>query len=227
MHIASVKELFDRSVPTYDQSRRQLIPCFDDFYRTAIELVPFQPGDPFRVLDLGAGTGLLSRFISEQFPRAHVTLMDLSSEMLAKARERFALEPERFAFMVQDYSKGLQGSYDLVVSALSIHHLDDAQKASLFRSIFGVLHKGGMFINADQVLGASECIDRIYREVWLRQVKERGVSDAELNAAKERMKADRLGTLERQLTFLSRAGFTEVNCWYQNYSFAVYSGRKE
>ena len=34
MDITAIKAGFDVSATTYDQTRRQLIPCFDDFYRT-------------------------------------------------------------------------------------------------------------------------------------------------------------------------------------------------
>ncbi|NTW83118.1 MAG: class I SAM-dependent methyltransferase [Chlorobiaceae bacterium] len=226
MHEESVKELFDRSVERYDQNRRRLIPCFEDFYRTTAELVSFPADQAFSVLDLGAGTGLLSMLISERFPRACFTLVDISGDMLLKARERFAGQSSRFSFLVQDYAADLQGSFDLVVSALSIHHLEDERKEELFRSVYRVLGPEGMFINADQVKGATEPIDLIYRETWARQVQESGISEADFAAAKERMKADRMGTLEDQLGYLRSAGFREVNCWYQNYSFAVCSGRK-
>ncbi|TLU82956.1 MAG: class I SAM-dependent methyltransferase [Chlorobium sp.] len=216
MQSDSVKELFDRSVERYDENRRQLIPCFEEFYRTAAELVSFRADQAFSVLDLGAGTGLLSMLISERFPRACFTLVDISGDMLMKARERFAGQSSRFSFLVKDYSAELQGSFDLVVSALSIHHLEDERKAELFRSVYSVLGPEGMFINADQVKGATEPIDRIYRETWVRQVQESGISEADFAAAEERMKADRMGTLEDQLGFLREAGFREVNCWYQN-----------
>lgn len=221
-----VREIFDRSVHRYDQTRRQLIPCFDDFYRIAAELVPFAPDDVFSVLDLGAGTGLLSMIISARYPGAHFTLTDISGEMLDKARKRFENESRRFSFEVGDYSLELSGTFDLVVSALSIHHLEDLRKASLFDAVYRALCPGGMFINADQVKGETEAVDRIYRENWLRQVQESGIDEADFLAARERMKADRMGTLEDQLGFLRAAGFREVNCWYRNYSFAVYSGRK-
>jgi tRNA (cmo5U34)-methyltransferase len=222
----SVKKLFDRSVERYDSNRRLLIPCFDEFYRTAAELVPFSADKSFRVLDLGAGTGLLSKVISDRFPNACFTLVDISGDMLMKARERFAARPNHFSFEVRDYTTALQGSFDLVVSALSIHHLEDERKAELFRSVYRVLGSEGMFINADQVKGASEEIDRIYRETWIRQVQESGISEADFADARERMKADRMGTLQSQLDFLRAAGFRDVNCWYQQYSFVVFSGRK-
>jgi tRNA (cmo5U34)-methyltransferase len=226
MHAVSAKELFDRSVERYDQNRHLLIPCFEEFYRSVTELVPFKADQSFSVLDLGAGTGLLSKFVSERYPQACFTLMDISREMLEKARVRFAGQPDRFSFIVQDYSSDLNGSFDLVISALSVHHLEDRMKATLFRNIYRILGNRGMFINADQVKGETEAIDLVYREVWLRQVLESGISADDFQAARERMKADRQGTLEDQLGFLRSSGFNEVNCWYRNFSFSVYSGRK-
>lgn len=227
MDTRAVKEAFDVSAHTYDQARRQLIPCFDDFYSTSLALIPYDLQDSFRVLDLGAGTGLLSLFVSEQFPNARITLMDISEAMLAKARERFSDAVERFEFITADYSEQLSGKFDVVVSALSIHHLTDDLKAKLFQRIYDVLPKGGIFINADQVLGTSPEIEVIYRKTWIQQVQSCGVSNIDLNAALERMKEDKMSPLDTQLDWLRQAGFEAVNCWYKNYSFVVFSGQKE
>jgi tRNA (cmo5U34)-methyltransferase len=224
---SAVKTAFDNAAHNYDQARRQLIPCFDDFYGTALSLIPYQTYDCFRVLDLGAGTGLLSLLVSEKFPNARTTLLDISEEMLAKAKERFASAGDRFTFVVADYSELLQGEFDVIVSALSIHHLSDADKVRLFHTIFNALPAGGLFINADQVLGCSAQVEQIYRATWLAQVRSRGISDADLSAALERMKQDKMAPLEPQLNWLRQAGFGTVNCWYKNYSFAVFSGRKD
>lgn len=226
MDTTAIKTAFDVSAHNYDQARRQLIPCFDDFYNTALGLISYEYQDRFRVLDLGAGTGLLSLFISKQFPNSQITLVDVSDAMLAKAKERFSGDLNRFEFITSDYSKQLSGEFDVVVSALSIHHLTENLKIELFRHIYDVLPKDGIFINADQVLGSTPEIESIYRKTWIQQVKNRGVSDADLNAALERMKEDKMSTLENQLNWLKQANFEAVDCWYKNYSFVVFSGRK-
>jgi len=33
----NVQDVFDATARTYDRARSQLVPCFDDFYRTALE----------------------------------------------------------------------------------------------------------------------------------------------------------------------------------------------
>ena len=224
----SLKQVFDKFAHTYDSARMQLVPCFEDFYGTAVHLIPYGVYDHFHALDLGAGTGLLSLFVSEAYPKAKLTLMDISDDMLAKARERFSSLPERFDFITADYAADeLTGKFDVVMSALSIHHLSDPGKALLFQNIYRVLSDDGIFINADQVRGETEVTDRIYREKWLLDVRKNGVSESDLVSAFERMKEDKMATLNDQLCWLKGAGFQQVNCWYKNFSFVVYGGRKK
>lgn len=224
----SVKSIFNKYASQYNQSRRKLIPCFDDFYRIAVETIPFPKEQCIKVLDLGAGTGLFSFFVASVFDNSEVTLVDVSENMLAQAKTTLSSLPNKFNYLAKDYSSSeFQQKYDLVISALSIHHLTEPQKSELFKKIYTHLNPGGVFINADQVQGESTHIDKCYRETWIKQVKDNGVTAAELEAALERMKEDKMSTLESQMQWLKDDGFSDVNCWYKNYSFVVFSGCKQ
>src|SRR5215472_15016204 len=114
-----IHSLFDRTAETYDRARRRLIPCFDELYRAAVEAIPFRRDDPIEVLDLGAGTGLLSAFVAYSYPRARITMVDAAEQMLVQARERFALGGDRFQFEIADYGQGqIKRRYDAILSAL-------------------------------------------------------------------------------------------------------------
>ncbi|QIN77298.1 methyltransferase domain-containing protein [Rubrobacter marinus] len=225
-----IGEVFDSAAPGYDRARRMLVPGFDGFYGAAVESIPFGADEPLRVLDLGAGTGLLSAMVAGRFPRSRVTLVDLSVEMLRVARRRFAGEPGRFEFRVLDHARkplpGRPRAYDVVVSALSIHHLTHGDKRELFEKVHGALAGGGWFVNADQVLGPTPEAEREYGEDWLRRVRLAGASDGDLAAALARMKADKNATLEAQTTWLEEAGFAPVESFYEDGRFAVYGGLK-
>ncbi len=224
----SVGALFDAAARDYDRARRKLVPGFDSFYGAALESVPFGRDEEIRVLDLGAGTGLLSEMVAGRFPRSRVTLVDLSVEMLRMARRRFAGDSGRFEFRFMDHArKPLPRGYDLVVSALSIHHLTHGDKKELFEKVHGSLVNGGRFVNADQVLGETPEEEARYRDWWLRRVREAGISEEDLAAALARMKADRNATLEAQMAWLREAGFEAVDCFYKDRRFAVYGGRKD
>jgi tRNA (cmo5U34)-methyltransferase len=220
------KTIFDRAASDYDRPRRQLVPCFDDFYGTALDLIPHEVEAHIRVLDVGAGTGLLSAMVASAFPQAQLTLADVSTEMLAKATQRFEGRPN-IGYVVLDFEKdALPGQYDVVVSALALHHTPQPNLRGVFHKIYEVLVPGGTFINADQTLGTTDENEQRYEEVWRQGVKARGGTEEDIQAAVERMKADKTATLEDQLRWLREAGFQHVDCWYKNYRFTVYSGRK-
>lgn len=221
-----IATLFDEASASYDSTRRKYIPCIADFYGVLVEQIPFHSGEEFTVLDLGAGTGLLSSMVKKSFPSARLTLADVSTAMLDKARERFQ-HMDEIAYQLIDFeSAEIQGSYEVVVSALALHHSPLNQLQFVFRKIFDSLQPGGIFINADQILGATPEIERRYEETWLKHARAAGCTDDEIEIAIERMKADRTSTLRDQLSTLRKVGFNEVNCWYQFYRYATYSGTK-
>jgi tRNA (cmo5U34)-methyltransferase len=223
----AVRKAFAAGADTYDRARRKLVPCFDDFYRTALDLMPFAPDARFEVLDLGAGTGLLSAMIAEAFPKALLTLFDLTAEMLLIARQRLKPLGKRVRFVTADFAAATPSkSYDAVVSALAIHHLPDSGKRRLFADIFKYLTPGGIFINADQVAGETAVIEQRSRQMWINRARELKVGKRELDAALERMKQDLPATVGQQLAWMRESGFTEVACAYRNLIFAVLSGTK-
>ena len=223
----SVGVLFGTGARDYDRARRQLVPNFDDFYGAVFDLLIFEEDRPLRVLDLGAGTGLLSAMVAERFPDARITLTDISEEMLEMAQRRFPAGPTRFDFRVMDYTgEEGWGEYEIIVSALSVHHLEDSDKQRVFRKVYESLLPSGAFVNADQVLGAKPEIEERYHGYWLRRVRGSGVADQDLNAALERMKEDKSATLASQLVWMKEAGFDSIDCVYKDYQFAVYGGYK-
>ena len=101
------------------------------------------------ILELGVGTGETAAAVLAVHPAARLTGIDESGPMLARARDRFPAADLR----VQRLQDPLpEGSYDLVVSALAVHHLDAAGKADLFRRVRGRLRPGGRFVLADVVI---------------------------------------------------------------------------
>ncbi len=210
-----------------DRTHRKLVPCLDDLHRTVLDLLPFAPHARFEVLDLGAGTGLLSALLAEAFPHARLTLFDVTRESLAIARQRLRPLGKRAKFVTANLAAAAPSkAYDAVVSALAIYHLPDSGKRHLFADIFKYLTPGGVFINADQGAGETPAIDQRSREAWIKRVRELKVSERELDAARERMKRDLPATVGQQLVWMREAGFTEVACTYRNLIFAVISGTK-
>src|SRR5215471_9904858 len=122
--------------------------------------------------------------IAETFPKAHLTLFDLTPEMLSVARQRLKPLGRRVRFVTADFAAAAPSkSYDAVVSALAIHHLPDTGKRHLFSDIFKYLTPGGVFINADQVAGETAAIDERSRRLWIKQARELKIAQRDLDAA--------------------------------------------
>jgi tRNA (cmo5U34)-methyltransferase len=207
---------------TYDGPRRRLVPDFERFYGTAAELVAGLDGEEPRVLDLGAGTGLLSAAVRDAAPGARLTLLDGARPMLEVARRRLGTGPE---ILAGDLRGALPaGPFDAVVSALAIHHLADEEKRALFARILDVLRPGGIFVNAEQVLGPTPWHQGRYEEAHEREARRLGADDEEWDAAVARMANDRCATVEDQLAWLRDAGFEGVDVAFKCYGFAVYFG---
>jgi tRNA (cmo5U34)-methyltransferase len=216
---------FDDIAAQYDQQRRDLIPCFDDFYNTIINLID-SPIKDLRILDIGAGTGLLSWFALQRYPKSHITLIDISEDMLNVAKKRFE-GYGNISYIKADYSNyAFAENYDAVISSLSIHHLNDEEKGKLYKTIYNILNNDGRFINGDLFLSRCSSLDTYFHELWVRKIEASALNPKEKEGAYSRMKLDQPSTLDATYVLLEKAGFKVVDLIYRYYNFGVVIAKK-
>jgi len=143
-----------------------------------------------RVLDLGTGTGETLAAVLERHGGAAAVGIDKNEAMLDAARAR--LRGSAVELVVAQLIDPLPpGPFDLVVSALAVHHLEGHDKAALFARVRGVLRPGGRFVLGDVVIPVDPA-DAVTR-----------VTGAH----------DRPSTLAEQLGWLADAGFDAAGVW--------------
>jgi tRNA (cmo5U34)-methyltransferase len=104
-----------------------------------------------RVLDLGTGTGETASRVLALHEDAFLVGVDESREMLTMAHQ--TLPASRVDLRVGRLQDPLPvGPFDVVVSALAVHHLDGPGKAELFGRVHRVLGIGGRFVLGDVVI---------------------------------------------------------------------------
>jgi tRNA (cmo5U34)-methyltransferase len=104
-----------------------------------------------RILELGTGTGETARRLLERHPDASLVGVDESESMLAAAA--VALPAARVSLQVSAIEDALPlGAFDVVASALCVHHLPGEGKRSLFARVRAALAPGGRFVLGDVVV---------------------------------------------------------------------------
>lgn len=221
-----VREAFDAGASGYDAQRKWIIPLFEEFYDAAVRAADWE-GECPSILDIGAGTGLLTDRIIRRFPHAVFTLIDISGSMLGVALKKFAGNTNIIP-LVRDYSEeDIGGPYDIICSALSIHHLTDDKKRNLYARIHAALNHGGIFFNAEQVEGETPDQQARYMAYWDAFLGRGPLTGEDRDRAVMRRETlDRTAKLSIQLAWLRESGFSPVDVVFKNRSFAVMRGRK-
>jgi tRNA (cmo5U34)-methyltransferase len=215
---------FDLEASGYDRTAQSSMPGYSDLHRTLIWGIPFVPTRAFRVLELGVGTGTLTAQILEGFPHAHVTGVDLSPRMITRARTKLRPYRDRVELVAGDLGAFDERPYDVVVSALAIHHLRDSEKWRLFRRIFRCLPPGGYFGDADDHLPEDPIFDTRYAQIASMLPSQGGRTAAWTSPQAvwhEHEKFDRPSTLTAELSSLTRAGFQHVGVPWRFFGQAV------
>lgn len=195
-----------------------------------------------RVLDVGAGSGVVTAALLARFPGAHAVLVDFSPAMLAAAREALAGVVPAPAFVAADLADptwvaALRAAppFDAIASSYAIHHLDDARKRALYGELFALLAPGGVFVNVEHVASAGawgEALSDalVVDALHAHQAAQGGAATRAEVAARFAARPDRaaniLAPVEVQCAWLRAIGFTDVDCFFKVFELAVFGGRK-
>jgi 2-polyprenyl-3-methyl-5-hydroxy-6-metoxy-1,4-benzoquinol methylase len=136
---------FDQKAADWDKNKMNL-------ERTLVlaeqlkKVIPFKP--ELKVMEFGAGTGLLSFYLKDHF--SEITLMDSSLEMLKMAEQkmneadRLKIKTLFFNIETEEYSGK---KFDIIYSQMVLHHLKET--AIIFRKFYQMLNPGGILAIAD------------------------------------------------------------------------------
>ena len=110
------------------------------------------PGPAERILDLGCGTGVLTRMIGDRLDAAaggQSVGIDAAGRMIAVARKKRSTSTCRFEVMAAEDLSFDAGSFDAVVSSLFFHHVPLDLKKQALTEAYRVLRPGGRLVIAD------------------------------------------------------------------------------
>lgn len=231
---------------TFIDYGRYFVPDREKQIQLISDLIPPR-AEPFTVLELACGEGLLAEAILQNHPRSTVYGYDGSPLMLERAQARLARFGDRFrtrqfdlfsdAWRVEVGRQPSATAVHAIVSSLTIHHLDGPQKQQLFRDVYRMLDPGGVFVIADLVQPVGVEGVRAAAASWDESVRERALMldgdtavydqfhQTEWNLFIYPDSMDKPSPLFDQLTWLAEAGFSEVDVYWMQAGHAIYGGR--
>ncbi|HEY8525072.1 MAG TPA: class I SAM-dependent methyltransferase [Acidimicrobiales bacterium] len=134
---------------TYDDLMAREVPAYRELQAAVGAAAAGAKRAVERVLDLGTGTGATARAVLAAHPGAALVGIDENADMLTAARRALPGADLRTGRLEDPLPAG---PFDLVVSALAVHHLDRPGKADLFRRVAATLAPGGRFVLGDLVV---------------------------------------------------------------------------
>ena len=137
----------------------------DEYLTRALAGIP----DDFsgRLLEVPVGTGVLTMPLYRTLPRAEITCLDYSPDMMAQAQEKARrLEVKNVTFRQGDVGAlpYEDESFDAVLSLNGFHAFPDKEAA--YRETFRVLRPGGTFCGCFYVQGGCRRTDWFVRHVY-------------------------------------------------------------
>jgi SAM-dependent methyltransferase len=240
---ASSLQWSEENSQTFLDYGRYFVPEREQQIETICALIPPRH-EPFHVIELCCGEGLLAAGLLEQHTASIVHGYDGSPEMLHAARQRLAAYGERFQAQLFDLASSSWRRPGLeiyaVVSSLAIHHLDGEQKQQLYRDLYSLLLPGGVLVIADVMLPATALGAAVAATAWDRAVQQRAHQlDGHLMAFAEFQRLgwnmyrepdpddfDKPSRLLDQLRWLEAAGFTDVDVYWMLGGHALFGGCK-
>lgn len=224
-----VKAHFEEESKEFDEVILKLIPHYKDMIDTLISSIPFEHDASIKVLDLGCGTGTVTKTLKEQFKNAQVTCLDLAENMIEMAKIKLK-DYKDIEYAIGDfYEYNFSENYDVIVSSLALHHLAaDEDKKEFYKKIYDAMVHGGIFLNADAVLASNKQLQCIYTAKWkefmnknisMKEIEEKWVPAAETE--------DHPVKITDHLDWLREIGFKDVDVIWKYYHLAVYGGFKQ
>lgn len=200
-----VRDFFNEKIDSYDDIHAQ-------YMDTKAELGDNLDKDAKNILDLGGGTGLELIHLFELFPDVHVTVIDITENMVEKLKTRdFA---DRVTAICGDFFEVDFGKdYDAVISTSALHHFKKDEKVILYKKIYDCLKENGQFLNSDFIAE-----DESFEKEQLYEI------DNEFDKYKH---IDIPMTIEHELEVLEAVGFKDIKVTpAPKHSYALTNARK-
>ncbi|MBE6494705.1 MAG: methyltransferase domain-containing protein [Methanosphaera stadtmanae] len=224
--MSDLKQHFDKVAENYDKEIYKTFPRYDEMIEALVNAIPTDMDSP-KVLDLGCGTGNITKKVLEVFPNAKVTCLDISDKMIEISKEK--LSGYDIEYVLGDFTIiDIIDNYDVIISSLALHHIKtDEEKLEMYKYIFNALNDGGVFYNADVVKSDSPYNTELNERKYIEYMQSKNATNKEIEDFKNRRNDnDSPITLFKHFNLLEEVGFSHIDVIWKYYGNAVFGATK-
>lgn len=142
---SAMRQAFDKAAPFYEAAAV----LQKEVAIRLVEKMDVMTLKPSLILDAGSGTGYVSRLVAQRFPKARITALDISKNMLIEAKQQRSLKQrwnKQFQYLNAEVENLplADNSVELIISGLTLQWCQDLNK--VFAEFRRVLAPGGLLL---------------------------------------------------------------------------------
>lgn len=218
----------DSSGKDFDTVAEYVVQRNDEMQERMLSAFPWAPNRPLAILDIGCGSGHLSRLLLEKYPNARVVGIDFSEVMIDKCHRSLRRFGNRVELVCEDIMSFRPSfAFDAVVSVMTIHNLVVHDQRELLTRLGSWVLPGGVFVNGDFIMGEIDAAGRWSKEMYIRHVESSHPPEAVGSRIEHINREDSPLKLSKQDQTLQNAGFNGIRLLWLFANQAVYSAQRK
>jgi tRNA (cmo5U34)-methyltransferase len=229
---AEIRERFDNEVERFANLETGQVATMDA--QISLELLTaaakaIQP-NATTVLDLGCGAGNYTLKMLSKVPNLDCTLVDLSPNMLERAKERVSDATTRKVTTIEGDIRDIElqkNHFDIILAGAVLHHLrEDADWEFVFKKLYDSLTPGGCFFISDLLIQDHQGVNQMVWERYGDYLKQHGGEEYQQKVFDYIEIEDSPRSMVYQLDLMKKVGFSSVEILHKNACFGAFGGIK-
>lgn len=209
---------FDEGVTKiFDGYVRKHVPMYDEMHRLISDLSVWLVEEYTNVYDIGTSTGEVIHNLLESNgdKNAKYIGLDISSDMVNKAHERFRDNPN-----VEIYNQSAIGKKfndaSLITSILTLQFIPIRSRQQIINNIYEGLNEGGGFILVEKVNGNNILFNNMWNELYHDLKLRNGLTEKEVIEKSQQIRGVlKPLSLSENISMLEKAGFKNVDIFFK------------